>query len=390
MQNTMDQSKPKTNWQWSGSDKTDKGFPEDTSAGQRKSARKELLPQDPGRPVSDEALREYCDRNYHQILPIIAEKVHQEKVQQEKLKAVKARLNFEEASHQSKSGTPVRRRGPKERLGPKYARSRSGSLEPKHGRSESPRKKGPKRKAVFKRLEREPTESASRDVITKRASSSRTGVLWDVKKYNVNLPDHARGITNHVLIMDPNDKIPKSVDEIMRVTTTFLRGEVTASDRERKKSFSSWKQQEDNQKQHFKKGGFRNQQNSERKQDRFTLLTKNPKEIFALDKGKFKAPPPMTTPVEKQNHAKFYEFHGEVGHNTDECMHLRKQIKEMLKAGKLSHLIKELKQNNEKELPKVTKKEETSGKDKALAIIIVQPWERVARQRITQSFSLNP
>ncbi|GJX45579.1 hypothetical protein Tco_0262255 [Tanacetum coccineum] len=28
----------------------------------------------------------------------------------------------------------------------------------------------------------------------------------------------------------------------------------------------------------------------------------------------------MTTPVEKRNHAKFYEFHGEVGHNTDECI----------------------------------------------------------------------
>nr|GEX57603.1 reverse transcriptase domain-containing protein [Tanacetum cinerariifolium] len=44
---------------------------------------------------------------------------------------------------------------------------------------------------------------------------------------------------------------------------------------------------------------------SKKKQDRFSLLTKTPKEIFALDKGKFKAPPPMTTPVEKQNHAKF-------------------------------------------------------------------------------------
>ncbi|GKD21057.1 hypothetical protein Tco_1222760 [Tanacetum coccineum] len=73
----------------------------------------------------------------------------------------------------------------------------------------------------------------------------------------------------------------------------------------------------------------------------------------------------MTTPVEKRNHAKFYEFHGEVGHNTNECMHLKKQIEEMLKAGKLSHLIKELKQNNEKEQPKVTKKRETSRKDKA-------------------------
>nr|GEW99216.1 reverse transcriptase domain-containing protein [Tanacetum cinerariifolium] len=73
----------------------------------------------------------------------------------------------------------------------------------------------------------------------------------------------------------------------------------------------------------------------------------------------------MTTPIEKRNHAKFCEFHGEVGHNTDDCMHLKKQIKEILKEGKLSHLIKELKQNNRKEQPKAAKKGETSGKDKA-------------------------
>ncbi|GJW27793.1 reverse transcriptase domain-containing protein [Tanacetum coccineum] len=40
--------------------------------------------------------------------------------------------------------------------------------------------------------------------------------------------------------------------------------------------------------------------------------------------------------------------------------------------------------------PKATKKGETSGKDKALTILMVQPWERVVRQTITQSFSLNP
>nr|GEZ97626.1 reverse transcriptase domain-containing protein [Tanacetum cinerariifolium] len=134
---------------------------------------------------------------------------------------------------------------------------------------------------------------------------------------------------------------------------------------------------------------FRNQQRPKRKQDPFTVLTKTPKEIFALEKGKFKASPPMTTLVEKQNHTKFCEFHGEVGHNTDKCMHLKKEIEEMLKAGKLSHLIKELKQNSRKEQPKAEKKGETSGKDKALSILMVQPWERVARQKITQSFSSN-
>ncbi|GJS23552.1 hypothetical protein Tco_0452184 [Tanacetum coccineum] len=85
------------------------------------------------------------------------------------------------------------------------------------------------------------------------------------------------------------------------------------------------------------------------------------------------------------------------GHNTDECMHLKKQIEEMLKAGKLSHLIKELKQNNGKEQPKAAKKRETFGKDKALAILMVQPWERVARNKVhtkhfllTQKFLYHP
>nr|GEZ71786.1 reverse transcriptase domain-containing protein [Tanacetum cinerariifolium] len=167
-------------------------------------------------------------------------------------------------------------------------------------------------------------------------------------------------ITNPELIKRLHDKILKTMDEMMRVTTSFFWGEVAAPNHERKKSFPSWKQHEGNQKQNFKKGGFRNQQRSERKQDRFSLLTKTPKEIFALDKQKFKAPPPMTTPVEKRNHTKFCKFHG-----------------------KLSHLIKEIKQNNGKEQPKVTKKGETLGNDKSLAILMVQPWERVARQRIT-------
>ncbi|GJV85266.1 reverse transcriptase domain-containing protein [Tanacetum coccineum] len=97
----------------------------------------------------------------------------------------------------------------------------------------------------------------------------------------------------------------------------------------------------------------------------------------------------MTTLVEKRNHTKFCEFHGEVGHNINEWKHLKKQIEEMLKAEKLSHLIRELKQNSGKEQPKTVKKGETSGKDKALAILLIQPWERVARQKITQSFSPN-
>nr|GEW53548.1 reverse transcriptase domain-containing protein [Tanacetum cinerariifolium] len=60
----------------------------------------------------------------------------------------------------------------------------------------------------------------------------------------------------------------------------------------------------------------------------------------------------------------------------------------MIKAGKLSHLIKELKQNHGKDQANIAKKRETSGKDKPLEILMVQPWQRIARQRITQTFSL--
>ncbi|GKB53620.1 reverse transcriptase domain-containing protein [Tanacetum coccineum] len=92
----------------------------------------------------------------------------------------------------------------------------------------------------------------------------------------------------------------------------------------------------------------------------------------------------MVTPVEKRDPRKYCEFHSDTGHNTNECMQLRKQIDEMIKAGKLSHIIKELKQNDK---PKAPKKGEASGKDKPLTILMIQPWERVTKPRITQSFS---
>ncbi|GJX95635.1 hypothetical protein Tco_0351433 [Tanacetum coccineum] len=50
--------------------------------------------QDQGGPASDAALREYCDKNYNQLLPIMAEKFNREKEKNEKLKELKSWLNF--------------------------------------------------------------------------------------------------------------------------------------------------------------------------------------------------------------------------------------------------------------------------------------------------------
>ncbi|GKB46204.1 reverse transcriptase domain-containing protein [Tanacetum coccineum] len=139
---------------------------------------------------------------------------------------------------------------------------------------------------------------------------------------------------------------------MMQVATSFLQGQEAASNQERKKAPPAWKHQEGVIGRISKKSAVSRQHKQEKRPDRFTLLTKTPKEILALEKGNFKTPPPMTTPVENQNANKFCEFHGEVGHNTDECNHLRKQIEDMLKAEKLSHIIRELKQSSGKDQPK--------------------------------------
>ncbi|GJZ58414.1 reverse transcriptase domain-containing protein [Tanacetum coccineum] len=92
-------------------------------------------PQGLEEPTSDEVLRELCDKNYHQLLPLIAEKMQKEKEQQDKLNAVKARLLYgdesgrnprnHEESHYSESKTPTARTEPRRRHGSKHSRSPS-------------------------------------------------------------------------------------------------------------------------------------------------------------------------------------------------------------------------------------------------------------------------
>ncbi|GJU59699.1 reverse transcriptase domain-containing protein [Tanacetum coccineum] len=412
---------------------------------------KEPTPQDRGGPSSDAALREYCDKNYNQLLPIIAEKFIKEKEKNKKLKEVKARLNFDgstKTSRYSESRTMSTKRDrsrspkPKEKGGGVFKRlgsrgrsvsarsdshnqsfyskytdalSKSKDSEGGHWKSRSKKKKLNKMPSHIKTYDGSEdledhlknfqttaktewwamptwchmfnftlTESARvwfddlpfelidsyddlkkaflenylqqkkciKDPIELHNIKQQDGESMEdfVRRYKLDSKDvkgalecmrisgFVHGITNPELIKRLHDKTPKTVDEMMRVTTSILRGEVATSNHKRKKSFPPWKQQESSHRQNFKKGGFQSQQRLERKQDRFTLLTKTPKEIFALEKGKFKAPPPMTTP----------------------------------------------------EQPKAAKKGEPLRKDKALAVLMVQSWERVSRQKITQSFSSNP
>nr|GFC40788.1 reverse transcriptase domain-containing protein [Tanacetum cinerariifolium] len=64
-------------------------------------------------------------------------------------------------------------------------------------------------------------------------------------------------------------------------------------------------------------------------------------------------------------------------------MQLKKKIKELVRAGKLSHLITEIKQGREQ--PKTGRKE-IAVKDKPTTIYMVRSWQRIVKQKITQSF----
>nr|GFA23411.1 reverse transcriptase domain-containing protein [Tanacetum cinerariifolium] len=117
--------------------------------------------------------------------------------------------------------------------------------------------------------------------------------------------------------------------------------------------------------------------------ERWAMPTWTPREILAAEANKFQPPPPMVTLVEKRNSNKFCDFHNDKGHSTDECMQLKKQIEELVRAGKLSHLIKEIKQGQEQ--PKTGRKE-AAAKDKPTKIYMVRSWQRTVKQKITQSF----
>nr|GEW86388.1 reverse transcriptase domain-containing protein [Tanacetum cinerariifolium] len=117
--------------------------------------------------------------------------------------------------------------------------------------------------------------------------------------------------------------------------------------------------------------------------ERHECLIMTPKEILATKASKFQPPPPMVTPVEKRSSNKLCDFHNDKGRSTDECMQLKKQIEELVRAGKLSHLIKEIKQGRDQSK---TGKKETAAKDKPTAIYMVQSWQRTVKQKVTQSF----
>ncbi|GJR58017.1 reverse transcriptase domain-containing protein [Tanacetum coccineum] len=386
--------------------------------------------------VPKACILDFCEKHYEDILPIIMDRARHEK-----RKEVQTRLDFGESSKKirrergyslnSRAGnSPIRfhhkrsrthgqerhddrnvfnrlshrKKSVHERLSDTYSPSitksgpsRASSRDPSHSRGRSLKSidgyKG--LKAAFlayfmqqKKYVKDPVEIHNikqRDGETIEEFMERfkieTGRMKGAPEC-MRISGFMHGVNNPELTKRLNEHVPKTVEEMMTATTAFIRGETAAASK--KKVHTPWKSQ-DQSKRHTseRRSDFRNQPKDGRGSNKFTPLTRTPKEIFAAESGKFKPPPPMVTPVEKRSSNKFCEFHNDKGHNTDECVQLRKQIEELVRAGKLSHFIKEIRQDRDQQK---TRKKDAPVKDKAAAIYMIQPWQRVTRQKVTQSF----
>ncbi|GJV73031.1 hypothetical protein Tco_1493026 [Tanacetum coccineum] len=135
-----------------------------------------------------------------------------------------------------------------------------------------------------------------------------------------------------------NDKIPKTVDEMWERVRAFIRGEAVADTTEAIRSprweksagKASWSEHQNGSRNRSHRRGERRNMGTcapYARREGFTPLMKTPKEILAMDNVNFPPPPPMVGTPEKRNMNKFCDYHQDRGHNTNDCYHLKKQIK---------------------------------------------------------------
>nr|GEW11783.1 hypothetical protein [Tanacetum cinerariifolium] len=157
------------------------------------------------------------------------------------------------------------------------------------------------------------------------------------------------GVNNPELTKRLNEHVPKTMKEMMIATTAFIRGEAASAD---KKKVTHHGEHKTIQSGTLQRRGL----TSEVSQGKGRGLT----DLLPLQERQKKSSRPR-----------------------QESSSLKKQIEELVRACKLSHLIKEIKQGRDQ--PKVGKKE-TPAKDKFMAIYMIQSWHRMTRQKVTQSF----
>ncbi|GJS26803.1 hypothetical protein Tco_0487423 [Tanacetum coccineum] len=127
-----------------------------------------------------------------------------------------------------------------------------------------------------------------------------------------------------------SDQVPKTVTEMMKRVDDFINSkEVYRSTKLPRGEF------------HEKGQGAQSHGN----RPSLDALTKKPKEILATELQLQLPPCPlMVGTPKKENLDQYCDYQGEKGHYTNDCYQLKRQLKRALESGKLSHLVKDVKQ----------------------------------------------
>ncbi|XP_022031283.1 uncharacterized protein LOC110932239 [Helianthus annuus] len=168
------------------------------------------------------------------------------------------------------------------------------------------------------------------------------------------------------------DGVPPTIDEILRIAKVYVIQEkaVAASHAaNRKKEALKNQEEREHRGSRGKSRGDRYQRNDkadtryDRHRNSYSIsepskprseypnLSKTPAEILASENLKFNPPKPLKENPNKDT-SKYCEYHKGSGHDTNDCFQLKKQIEYFVKAGKLAHLVRDIKQG-----PPVVKEE---------------------------------
>ncbi|GJW34757.1 reverse transcriptase domain-containing protein [Tanacetum coccineum] len=146
-----------------------------------------------------------------------------------------------------------------------------------------------------------------------------------------------------------------SLEDLFTQTNNFIRAEDANNEnrlreprRETKQHVTYKDLPRRNKDKHVSRSASRHMESPRFPREAFTALIKSPSKILATSEGKsmLRPPPRMFTPASKRDQTRYCEFHEDHGHETNDCIDLRKEIKACVRSGRLAHLAKGAKTHN--------------------------------------------
>ena len=155
------------------------------------------------------------------------------------------------------------------------------------------------------------------------------------------------GLNNPNLIFSLEKMPPTSMTDLLFKAQKYMNGKdaLTAKGlmgkRKKEETSKSHGKKKDRKDSYSKTKSSKSRPDALKKKMNFTTLVMSADKILMQikDEPGLKWPKPLSTSSRKCDPKKYYHFHKDYGHYTDECHDLKEQIKEMIQRGKLQKFI---------------------------------------------------